>query len=57
MSIEENEPAPKPEPEVSTIDKIIDTWHLDHFRGAPTTETWNLSVHAKEDLKQRLAKI
>lgn len=42
---------------VSAVDTIIDAWHRDHFAGSATTEAWNHSVKAKEDLKARLAKI
>jgi hypothetical protein len=40
----------------SATDNIIDAWHRDHFAGAATTEAWNHSVKAKEELKKLLAK-
>jgi hypothetical protein len=44
--------------EPSEVDKVIDLWHREHFAGvSTTTEMWNASFAAKEDLKQRLAKI
>jgi hypothetical protein len=42
--------------EPSATDKIIDAWHRDHFAGTATTEAWNHSVKAKEELKKLLAK-
>ena len=42
--------------EPSEIDVIIDAWHRQHFSGCATTEQWNHSVGAKEQLKALLAK-
>ncbi|MET4238621.1 hypothetical protein BjapCC829_21950 [Bradyrhizobium barranii] len=42
---------PKPDP----VHVLIDAWHRDHFAGMPTTELWNASFAAKEDLKKRIA--
>ena len=42
--------------EPSATDIIIDAWHRDHFAGTATTEAWNHSVKAKEELKKLLAK-
>jgi hypothetical protein len=41
----------------SAVDTIIDAWHRDHFAGCATTEAWNHSVKAKEELKKLLADI
>ena len=40
------------------IDAAIEGWWNDHFPGSPVaavTPAWNTAVHAKEDLKRRLA--
>jgi hypothetical protein len=52
-SVTELPEAPAP----SETDTIIDAWHREHFAGAATTEAWNHSVKAKEELKKLLAKI
>jgi hypothetical protein len=44
--------------EPSEVDKAIDLWHREHFAGvSTTTEMWNASFAAKEDLKKRIAKL
>jgi hypothetical protein len=42
------------------IDAAINRWWEDHFPGSPVaadTRVWNYAFAAKEDLKQRLAKL
>jgi hypothetical protein len=36
------------------IADLIDAWHRDHFASSTTTELWNASFAAKEDLKKRI---
>jgi hypothetical protein len=39
----------------AAVNTLIDVWHREHFSGSPTTELWNASFAAKEDLKKRIA--
>jgi hypothetical protein len=42
---------------VSDIGAVIDAWHREYFGGTATTEAWNHSVAAKEELKKRLTDV
>lgn len=55
----EEGPAPQPDKAPSRLNDVIDAWFNDHFPNSPVaqnTTAWNLTVAAREDLKQRLSK-